>query len=65
MKHNPKGTVIALNMQACNDLNWYLLAERQDPGNQIAWFESELARIEKEEGFVYIIAHIPPHSCLH
>lgn len=32
MKHNPKGTVIGLNTQACNNLNWDLLADRQDPG---------------------------------
>lgn len=29
---NPKGKVISLNMQACNDLNWWLMVDRQDPG---------------------------------
>lgn len=42
---NPKGKVISLNMQACNDMNWWLLkqSDRATPGEQIEWFESELA----------------------
>ena len=28
----PKGHIIGLNMQACNDLNWWLLDNRNDPG---------------------------------
>jgi hypothetical protein len=40
---NPFGRVIGINMQACNDLNWWLLDNRQDPGQQIAWLEQELA----------------------
>ena len=32
-KFNPKGRVIGLNMQACNNLNWWLLENRNDPGH--------------------------------
>lgn len=32
---NLHGKVISINTQACNDLNWWLLDNRQDPGNQI------------------------------
>ena len=39
LKHNSKGRVISLNMQACNNMNWWLLEDRQDPGGQIAWLE--------------------------
>lgn len=52
-------------MQACNDLNWWLLKDRDDPGHQIQWLEGELNRIEKIGGYAYIIAHIPAKSCLH
>jgi hypothetical protein len=64
-KFDPKGYVIGINMQACNDLNWWLLKDRDDPGHQIQWLEGELNRIEKAGGYAYIIAHIPPKSCLH
>lgn len=62
---NSKGKVISLNTQACNDLNWWLLDNRQDPGQQIEWLENELSQLEKENGFAYMIAHIPVQSCLH
>lgn len=64
---NQEGKMIAVNMQACNDLNWWLLTDkdRNDPGNQIAWLEAELVELEKKEGFAYVIAHIPSRSCLH
>lgn len=64
---NPKGKVISLNMQACNDMNWWLIdqANRAYPEFQIEWLESELAQIEKDDGFAYIIAHIQPQDCLH
>jgi len=32
MPFNPKGVVIGLNMQACNNLNWWLFTNRADPG---------------------------------
>jgi hypothetical protein len=65
MPFNKKGKVIGLNMQACNDLNWWMLDNRIDPGHQLQWLDTELAQIEKDEGFAMIIAHIPSMSCLH
>jgi len=52
-------------MQTCNDMNWWLLDNRKDPGHQIQWLEEELLRIENDNGFAYVIAHIPGSSCLH
>ena len=64
-KFNPKGTVIAVNMQSCNNMNWFLLDDRSDPGQQLQWLEDDLAHLEKQGGFAHIIAHIPPNDCLH
>jgi hypothetical protein len=62
---NPKGRVIGINMQACNNLNWWLLDNRDDPGFQLKWLEGELDQLEKDGGFAHIIAHIPTYNCLH
>jgi predicted MPP superfamily phosphohydrolase len=32
MKFHKKGRVIGMNMQACNNLNWWLMDDREDPG---------------------------------
>ena len=65
MPFNTQGKVIGVNMQACNDLNWWMLDNRADPGHQLEWLENELIKIEKDEGFAMIIAHIPTSDCLH
>lgn len=52
--------VIAINTQASNPENWYLPGFKYDPGNHIAWLEQELAQIEKDGGFAYIIGHAKP-----
>uniref|UniRef100_A0A7S3IP58 Calcineurin-like phosphoesterase domain-containing protein n=1 Tax=Strombidium inclinatum TaxID=197538 RepID=A0A7S3IP58_9SPIT len=62
---NSKGKVIAVNMQACNNMNWWLFANRNDPGGEIAWLEAQLSQIEQDEGFALVIAHIPSRDCLH
>lgn len=64
-RFSPKGRVIAVNMQTCNNMNWWLLDERKDPGHQLEWLEAELAKIDKDGGLAQIIAHIPPNECLH
>ena len=48
-------------------MNWWLVKpeDRNDPGGQLAWLETELASLEKSGGYAYMIAHIPPDSCLH
>lgn len=52
-------------MQACNNLNFYLLEDRSDPGHQMQWLEKELAQLEQDGGFAHIMGHIPPEECLH
>lgn len=42
----PPARLIALNTQACNSMNTYIFAERQDPGGMFAWLEEELANAE-------------------
>jgi len=64
-RFNPKGRVIGVNMQTCNNMNWWLLDQRKDPGHQLEWLEAELAKLEKDGGFAQIMAHIPPAECLH
>lgn len=38
--------LIGINTQACNNMNWELIKNRYDPGNQIAWLENELSGLE-------------------
>lgn len=64
-KFNPKGRVLSLNLQACNDQNWWMFKQRTDPGDQIAWLEQQLSQIEAEDGFAYILSHIYSVDCLH
>ena len=32
--------IIGINTQTCNNMNWYLIEQRDDPGHMIAWFEN-------------------------
>ncbi len=34
-----KTRFISINSEQCNDMNWYLWAELNDPNNEIAWLE--------------------------
>lgn len=62
---NPKGRVISLNTQGCDNLNWILLSNRFDPGDHLKWLEEELTELETLGGFAYMIGHIPTYGCLH
>ena len=43
----PNGSkIIAYNTNSCDQHNYYLLSQRDDPGNQFAWLESELLKVE-------------------
>jgi len=57
--------IIGINTQTCNNMNWYLFGQRNDPGNELAWLEEELASIEEAGGVAILMAHIPPTDCLH
>jgi len=57
--------VIGLNMQACNNMNWYLLQQLDDPGHELEWLENQLKELEANGEVAFIGAHIPPSSCVH
>lgn len=56
--------VIALNSQACNPNNWFLLRDPTDPGKMLKWLRDELYQSEADSEFVYIISHFYSGSCL-
>jgi len=51
--------VIGLNSQPCNNMNWFLWADRYDPGQQIEWLQNELEALDQVNGKAIIITHIP------
>ena len=51
--------IIALNTQACNNLNFWFIWNVTDPGKQIEWLQSQLSSAESSGELVYIIGHIP------
>lgn len=52
--------IIALNTQACKNINFYLIPNITDPGAQIAFLQSQLALAESQGERVFILGHIPP-----
>ena len=64
---NPKGKVIAINTNAANNFNNFMLSDksRHDPGDQLKWLEGELLQLEEGDGFAYIIGHIPAYNLMH
>jgi len=46
-------------------MNWFLIKNRYDPGNEIEWLEAELAALEAINGTAIMITHIPINDCLH
>ena len=51
-----------LNTLACDIENFYLVSNVTDPGDQIYFLETTLARAEAYGEQVYIMSHIPPAS---
>lgn len=62
----PGFRIISLNMNYCNNKNWWLLMNSTDPVKELQWFIFELQSAEFSGEKVHIIGHIPPgHSdCL-
>ncbi|CRK91825.1 CLUMA_CG005448, isoform B [Clunio marinus] len=62
----PGFRIISLNMNYCNNLNWWLLLNSTDPATELQWFIYELQSAEFLNEKVHVIGHIPPgHSdCL-
>ncbi|RZF32884.1 hypothetical protein LSTR_LSTR004275 [Laodelphax striatellus] len=62
----PGFRIISLNMNYCNNKNWWLLLNSTDPAKELQWFIYELQSAEFNNEKVHVIGHIPPgHSdCL-
>ncbi|XP_050666343.1 sphingomyelin phosphodiesterase isoform X2 [Leptidea sinapis] len=62
----PGFRIISLNMNYCNNKNWWLLLNSTDPATELQWLIYELQSAEFSGEKVHIIGHIPPgHSdCL-
>uniref|UniRef100_A0A1B6CHV1 Saposin B-type domain-containing protein n=1 Tax=Clastoptera arizonana TaxID=38151 RepID=A0A1B6CHV1_9HEMI len=62
----PGFRIISLNMNYCNNKNWWLLLNSTDPAKELQWFIYELQAAEFNGEKVHVIGHIPPgHSdCL-
>ncbi|KAL0268955.1 UNVERIFIED_CONTAM: hypothetical protein PYX00_010720 [Menopon gallinae] len=62
----PGFRIISLNMNYCNNKNWWLLLNSTDPAKELQWFIYELQSAEFNNEKVHIIGHIPAgHSdCL-
>lgn len=58
--------LISLNMNYCNNQNWWLLLNSTDPADELSWLVRELQSSELLGEKVAIIGHIPPgtNDCL-
>eukprot|EP00744_Colponema_vietnamica_P002782 GILI01004336.1.p1 GENE.GILI01004336.1~~GILI01004336.1.p1 ORF type:complete len:710 (-),score=221.65 GILI01004336.1:444-2471(-) len=60
VKHSENLRIISLNGQYCDTINFWLVLNSTDAGNQLGWLVSTLLEAEKNGENVYIIGHIPP-----
>lgn len=56
----PGFRIITLNMNYCNNKNWWLLLNDTDPAAELQWLIYELQSAEFANEKVHIIGHIPP-----
>lgn len=54
--------LVSLNMNYCNNQNWWLLLNTTDPADELTWLIHELQESELLGERVLIIGHIPPGS---
>lgn len=54
--------VIAINTEACYNANYYLISNREDPGDQLKWLEETLLKMESNGEIAILIGHHPPAS---
>ncbi|CAI2361037.1 unnamed protein product [Moneuplotes crassus] len=52
--------VMVLNTGVCNNMNWYLLTQLNDPLQHLEWIEDTLRQAEENNEKVYIISHVFP-----
>lgn len=66
VKLGDKFRLISLNMNYCNNGNWWLLINTTDPTGQLQWLVDTLQQSEDSKEKVHIIGHIHPGggSCL-
>lgn len=59
--------IVAVNTEACYSMNFYLMSQRDDPGDVLAWLNDTLRRYEDNGEIAILIAHHPPGSadCLY
>ena len=57
--------VIALNTNSCDQFNFFIWGERQDPGHQFAWLEEQLLEAEANDAAVIMLGHYTPSNCQH
>lgn len=51
--------LISLNSNICYNANFESWVAFNDSGNQLKWFENQLAEIEKADGYAIVLAHVP------
>lgn len=56
----PGFRIISLNMNYCNNKNWWLLLNSTDPATELQWFIYELQSAEFSNEKVHVVGHIPP-----
>lgn len=57
--------IIAINTNFCNNMNFWLLVNFNDPDGHLHWLYKELEKAEQNKEVVYVLGHIPPgKDCL-
>ena len=52
--------IVAVNTEACYTMNFYLMSERNDPGDVLAWLNETIHTFEKNGQIAILMAHHPP-----
>ncbi|XP_034251962.1 sphingomyelin phosphodiesterase-like isoform X2 [Thrips palmi] len=52
--------VVSINTNFCNDKNWWLLLNSDDPDQELHWLVEELQKAERAGEKVLVVGHIPP-----
>ena len=63
---NEKLKIISINANFCNNFNFWLLLNFNDPHDHLHWFYHQLHKAETKKQKVFVLGHIAPgtHSCL-
>ena len=59
--------VVVLNTEVCNNMNWYLLTQYNDPFEHLEWIEETFKKAEENKEKIFVIAHVFPggSDCLY